>query len=194
MSQINIEPISKLCQQLDDLCPEPVASSIEVAQELVSNPAKRLAVSMKLVKPLPKEVSKTAMEAMKIWYEIFIWFSLTTKYNRVQFLKLFHIIREDFLNGGESWQARINPLARQCEEVVWNISWVDAFTWQLPAADPVHKPTYLDIGEMMMAIMWLEGLGKIFGRGLEHSSMLAEMQGIEARCQIVYQQLKEIHS
>lgn len=194
MSQINIEPISKLCNQLDDICPEPVASSIEVAQELASNPAKRLAVSMKLVKPMPKEVAKTAMDAMKIWYEIYIWFSLMTRNNRVQFLKRFHLIREDFHNGGESWQTSLIPLGRQCEEVVWSISWVDAFTWQLPAADPIHKPTYLDIGEMMVAIMWIERLGKVSGKDTGHATMLAEMQGIEARCQIVYQQLKEFQS
>ena len=193
MSQIDISAISSLCSILDDLCPEPIASSPEVAEELDRFPEKRLREAMARVRPLSLKHVKLAMESMKMWYGVYLWMILALETNRTLFLRDFQEVRDDFLIDGESWRGQLPRLAQRCDGVVFNIVWVDAFSWQLPAADPPRRAAYLEVGEMMAATMWLEALGKLLTRDLDHETMLNEMKGIDARCQVTYQQLDQLH-
>lgn len=193
MSPIDISSINSLCTILDDLSPEPVASSPEVAEELTRNPEMRLQAAMTRVQPLPSEHLKLVMESMKTWYEVWVWLILTLESSRGRFLTEFSAIREDFVSDGDFWRDQLPRLARVCEGVVYNIVWVDAFAWQLPAADPPRGAAYLEVGEAMAAVMWLEALGKLQARGLDHEAMLEEMKGIDARCQVAYQQLSRLN-
>jgi len=102
MSPIDISAINVFCTVLDDLSPEPVASSPQVAEELNRYPEKRLQAAMARVQPLPSEHLKLVMESMKTWYEVWVWLILTLETSSLLFYEEFQVIREDYLSDGGS--------------------------------------------------------------------------------------------
>ena len=102
--------------------------------------------------------------------------------DRQTFLNEFSEARQSYLAG----ETLPIPLARLCLTLtgkVRNMDWVNLFTWVLPAADPEHRSAHLERAQMVVAVFYLEKIGKAL-LAPDHQDK-AGMRKIETRWQLV---------
>lgn len=188
MTQIDISPINQLCNTLGSLSREPIAPSREIADEWQANPLAHLKIRQQAMLPLPAETGMQVMRAMEVWQSIFVGFCLRGGTNAELLNRRVKAIRANLHEAGDEWRSDASDLFPRCEQVIWNISWVDAFAWQLPGAQPAAAAAFLDVGRTMASIMWVETVGKAALRGRSSAEAIAQAKQIDARFCIAQEQ------
>jgi hypothetical protein len=170
--KINVKAVNNLCDELWNLCTRLAATSDEQVEEWTEHPEIYLRLLRQFVDPLPEHLESMVLEAMDIWKEIELAFLLKIKKDRDDFIADFVKIWNTFTKHDENWKSGIQRYGDSCRGVVWNMEWVNAFVWQLPAADPDNAHKYLRIGQMMAAIFFIE----ITTKSLELAALCPEEQ------------------
>jgi len=192
MPKIYIKPVNNLCDELWNLCTRLAASSDEQVEEWAEHPEIYLRLQRQFMDPLPEHLEKVVLEAIDIWNEIETSFLLKIKIDRDDFIADFLKIWDTFTKNDENWKSGVQRYGHSCLGVVWNIDWVNAFVWQLPAAGPDNAHEYLRIGQMMAAIFFLEIMAKNLELATlypEKQHMVGEIRNTRARVILAFENL-----
>ncbi len=110
--------------------------------------------------PLPEELKPLVSEALKQWDERQKKALESLKMDRDAFLREFRLIRTSCLEGGREWVTPLLSMAHLVYGAVRNMDWVNLFTWILPNTDRENAGTYIETGQMVTALFYLEILYK----------------------------------
>ena len=192
---INIKPINELAGKVSDLMYEPVASSLEEAQAWDENPNLKLSKYRGYNIQLPEnEINK----AIEVWEEIEKRFIGILKKNFNQtmhdFIQNYKNIREALINKKIDGNTiiEISKYRSITYEVVWNISWIDLFVWQLPKINLNNSSKYISIAERMLAIKYIETLNKNSSLLFDYAELFPFIRNLEARAKMIEKEQIEI--
>jgi hypothetical protein len=180
--------IDQLSEELWNLCPQPVAETDEEVKEWYYQPESHLKKFSELVQPLRPSMNSLVQEAINEWQKIEFNLFFVLKINRADFIDEFKKTRELFFSKKMDWQPGIYKYGLLCEGLVRNMEWINAFSWQLPAADPKNCKKYVEIAEVMIAVMYLEILVKYMDEA-DPDNLNEPLKKIEARYKVVFERI-----
>lgn len=194
MPKINVKAVNNLSDELWNLCTRLAATSDEQVEEWTEHPEIYLRLLRQYVDPMPDHLEKAVLEVMDIWTEIESAFLSKIKRDRDDFIADFVKIWDAFKKNDENWKSGIQRYGYSCRGVVWNMEWVNAFVWQLPAADPDNAHKYLRIGQMMAAIFFIEITAKSLELAAlypEKQHMVSDINNTRARVILAFENFKQ---
>lgn len=154
MSTINIQEINDLHDFLYNYSPVGTVSSCEQLNKLLE-PDMQARLHELITDQHRKKIADQAENAIEIWQLI-----------EQNFLENIHLDRMSFLDTVSSLQSTeilsdsLKRILPNCYGVIFNIEWVNAFSWELPILFPNEIERFQDIGKMMAGIFYLERYNK----------------------------------
>lgn len=158
-----IEIINELSDRVDALCPRVAANSDEEVTAFEENLAFYLSRRMEVAEPLPADLFPLVGEGINAWAARWERFLNKIQKSEDEFQKDFSKLYQAYKENRPTKAELAAEYAGSCDVVVWNISWVALFAWQLPAADPERRQKYREIARQMIAVFTTEwAIKKIF--------------------------------
>jgi hypothetical protein len=156
---------SKMIHDLvNDISPfvgRPVASSPEDAKFLQANPEEYLLRRAELTKPFPDELKARVLPACEAWSQIEAGILERFRDSRQKFLDFFEEVLEKSPEDGSLAEDHLRKVRRlPLYAAVFNICWVEAFTFLIPAGAPEFAEPARSAGRMMTAVFALEKMEK----------------------------------
>jgi hypothetical protein len=155
MGSISIKAVTDLCDLLYSVLPVRTISSREELNKFLA-PEMQSRLQEPIISHNEREiVAFQAEKAIETWLLI-----------EQSFLEKIHFNRTVFLDAVTSLQAsnilsdKLKSILPYCYGVIFNIEWVNAFSWQLPILFPTKLDRFHDIAKMMAGIFYLERYNK----------------------------------
>jgi len=162
MSQINMQVISKLCDDFYSLVRgRPTADSIEQEIEWNRNRILYWQEESKFICKLSDKLRPVVFEAVSTWTNVENHYLNHIKKGKEDVFvatRQFHdlLLRKNSLVEIENLiPDYLRNICGPDGLFVKNVGWIHMFNWILPVADPATKTRYLEIGKMMVAAFYV---------------------------------------
>lgn len=153
--------IDSLSDKVDSLCHRPSANSKAEVDEWMENPKIYLLEKMRHVDPLPNALKVEVDNVVELWMEFQYCIYAHLEINSLEnFIKKIDKINKCIVNN-EDWIDELRRSKLFSEQDVRNISHIELFAWQLPAADQFNANKYAKIGLIMAGLFFVEKLGRL---------------------------------
>jgi hypothetical protein len=185
MDRVDIGPIQMLVERMGGLWDRPASGSPEEARFRHREPLLLENRMMTRIQPLSADMRTFVDRAAATWTALEKNFLMLIDLDKPEFLGVFERIRESHNAGTEEWKDLVESYGYFCDGAVEGVEWVDAFAWQLPAADPAREERYRAMARMACAILYMETLHRQQSGSIsdgEAGEMLTQLEGLLNLC------------